>query len=137
MIYFVVIAAVLALSFAAFNFLTVKKMPEGTKEMQEIAESIRIGANAFIHYEYRIQYIVVAIVAVILAVVTTWHAAVALIIGSVMSGCAGFIGMKIATYANVRVANRARETEDIGETVKVAFRGGSVMGLCVGGFAPR
>ena len=135
MIYFVVIAAVLALSFAAFNFLTVKKMPEGTKEMQEIAESIRIGANAFIHYEYRIQYIVVAIVAVILAVVTTWHAAVALIIGSVMSGCAGFIGMKIATYANVRVANRARETEDIGETVKVAFRGGSVMGLCVGGFA--
>ena len=45
------------------------------------------------------------------------------------------IGMKIATYANVRVSNKARETEDIGETVKVAFRGGSVMGLCVGGFA--
>ena len=43
--------------------------------------------------------------------------------------------MKIATYANVRVANRARETSNIGETVKVAFRGGSVMGLCVGGFA--
>ena len=43
--------------------------------------------------------------------------------------------MKIATYANVRVANRARETENVGETVKVAFRGGSVMGLCVGGFA--
>ena len=45
------------------------------------------------------------------------------------------IGMKIATYANVRVSNKARETEDIGETVKVAFRGGFVMGLCVGGFA--
>ena len=50
MIYVVCIAAVLALSFAAFNFLTVKHMPEGTKEMQEIAEAIRIGANAFIHY---------------------------------------------------------------------------------------
>ena len=135
MIYVVCIAAVLALSFAAFNFLTVKHMPEGTKEMQEIAEAIRIGANAFIHYEYKILYMVVAVVAVLMAVVTTWHAAVALILGSVMSGCAGFVGMKIATYANVIVANRARETSNIGETVKVAFRGGSVMGLCVGGFA--
>lgn len=135
MIYLVVIAAGLALSFASFNFMTVKRMPEGTEKMQEIADAIRIGANAFIHYEYKILYLVVAIVAVLLSVITTWHAAVALIIGSVMSGCAGFVGMKIATYANVRVANRARETKDIGETVKVAFRGGSVMGLCVGGFA--
>ncbi len=135
MIYVVVIAAVLALSFAAFNFLTVKRMPEGTEKMQEIADAIRVGANAFIHYEYKILYIVVAIVAALLAVITTWHAAVALLIGSVMSGCAGFAGMKIATYANVRVANQARETKNIGETVKVAFRGGSVMGLCVGGFA--
>ena len=85
MIYVVCIAAVLALSFAAFNFLTVKHMPEGTKEMQEIAEAIRIGANAFIHYEYKILYMVVAVVAVLMAVVTTWHAAVALILGSVMS----------------------------------------------------
>lgn len=135
MIYVVVIAAVLALSFAAFNYMTIKKMPEGTEKMQEIAGAIRIGANAFINYEYRILYTVVAVVAVILTIVTTWHAAVALIIGSVMSGCAGFVGMKIATYSNVRVANRARETENIGETVKIAFRGGSVMGLCVGGFA--
>ena len=135
MIYLVVIAAGLALSFAAFNFMTVKRMPEGTEKMQEIAGAIRIGANAFIHYEYKILYLVVAMVAVLLSVITTWHAAVALLIGSVMSGCAGFVGMKIATYSNVRVANRARETKDIGETVKVAFRGGSVMGLCVGGFA--
>lgn len=135
MIYLVVIAAVLALCFAAFNFMTIKRMPEGTAEMQEIAEAIRIGANAFVNYEYRILYAVVAVVAVLMAVVTTWHAAVALLIGSVMSGCAGFVGMKIATYANVRVADRARETKSIGETVKVAFRGGSVMGLCVGGFA--
>lgn len=135
MIYIVIIAAVLALCFAAFNYMTVKRMPEGTEEMQEIAGAIRVGANAFINYEYKILYTVVAIVAVVLLVITTWHAAVALIIGSVMSGCAGFVGMKIATYANVRVSNRARETKDIGETVKVAFQGGSVMGLCVGGFA--
>ena len=135
MIYLVMIAAVLALSFAAFNFIIVKRMPEGNEKMQEIAAAIRVGANAFIHYEYKILYLVVAVVAVLLAVITTWHAAVALLVGSIMSGCAGFIGMKIATYANVRVANRAQQTRDIGETVKVAFRGGSVMGLCVGGFA--
>ena len=131
----VIFAAVLALAFAAFNFAKVKKMPEGTEQMSKIASAIRIGANAFINYEYKVLAIVIAIVAVVMAIVTTWHAAIALVIGSVMSGCAGMIGMKIATYANVRVANKARETEDIGETVKVAFRGGSVMGLCVGGFA--
>lgn len=135
MIYLVMIAAMLALGFAAFNFVTVKRMPEGTKEMAEIAGTIRIGANAFIQYEYKVLYTVIAVIAVLMAVITTWHAAAALLIGSVMSGSAGFIGMKIATYANVRVANRARETKDIGETVKVAFRGGSVMGLCVGGCA--
>ena len=135
MIYLVVIAAVLALSFAAFNYITVRRMPEGSETMQEIAAAIRVGANAFINYEYKVLYTVVAVVAVIMAVVTTWHAAVALILGAVMSGCAGFAGMKIATYANVRVANRAWQTKDIGKTVKVAFQGGSVMGLCVGGFA--
>lgn len=131
----VIFAAALALAFAAFNFAEVKKMPEGTEKMSEIASAIRVGANAFIGYEYKVLYSVVLVVAVVLAVVTTWHAALALILGSVMSGCAGTVGMKIATYANVRVSNKARETKDIGETVKVAFRGGSVMGLCVGGFA--
>ena len=64
----VVFAAALALAFAAFNFLIVKKMPEGTEEMSEIASAIRVGANAFIDYEYKVLYMVVAIVAVILAV---------------------------------------------------------------------
>jgi len=131
----VIFAAMLALSFAAFNFFGVKKMSEGTEKMSEIASAIRVGANAFINYEYKVLYTVVAIVAVIMAIVTTWHAAVALLVGAIMSGCAGMVGMKIATYANVRVSNKARETKDIGQTVKVAFRGGSVMGLCVGGFA--
>lgn len=63
-----------------------------------------------------------------------WQMAVAFIIGAIMSGLAGLVGMKIATYSNTRVTNRARETRDLGETLKVAYRGGSVMGLCVGGF---
>ncbi len=135
LIILVIFAALLALAFAAFNFFGVKKMSEGTEKMSEIASAIRVGANAFIRYEYKVLAIVVAIVAVIMAIVTTWHAAIALLIGSTMSACAGFVGMKIATYANVRVSNRARESRDIGQTVKVAFRGGSVMGLCVGGCA--
>ena len=130
-----VFAAGLALAYAAFNFFAVKKLPEGNERMQEIASAIRVGANAFLDYEYRVLYLVIVLVAVVLAVVTMWQAAAALLIGALMSGCAGLVGMKIATYANVRVSNRARETHNIGATVKVAFRGGSVMGLCVGGFA--
>ena len=135
MIVILVFAAGLALAYAAFNFFAVKKLPEGNERMQEIASAIRVGANAFLDYEYRVLYLVIVLVAVVLAVVTMWQAAVALLIGALMSGCAGLVGMKIATYANVRVSNRARETQNIGATVKVAFRGGSVMGLCVGGFA--
>ncbi len=131
----VLLAAILALAFAAFNYKTVKALQEGTPLMSEIAGAIRVGASAFIRYEYRVLYTVVAAVAVILALVTSWQSAAAFLIGSAMSGCAGFIGMKIATYANVRVSNTARETGSIGKTVKVAFRGGSVMGLSVGGFA--
>ncbi|MBR5470921.1 MAG: sodium-translocating pyrophosphatase [Oscillibacter sp.] len=131
----VIFAAALALSFAAFNYLGVRKLPEGSERMSEIASAIRVGANAFIEYEYKVLYSVIIVVAILLAIVTMWQAAIALLIGSVMSGCAGFVGMKIATYANVRVSNTANETRDIGKTVKVAFKGGSVMGLCVGGFA--
>ncbi len=135
LIFIVFFASTLAISFAVFNYTTIKKMNEGTPEMSEVASAIRIGSNTFMSYEYRILYIVIVLVALFLSIVTTWHAAVTLIIGAFMSGLAGIVGMKIATYANVRVANCARTTNSIGETVKVAFRGGSVMGLSVGGFA--
>lgn len=78
----VIIAALAALGFAAFNFFKVKKMDEGTSEMKEIASAIRVGANAFINYEYKILYLVVVIVAVVMAVITSWTSAAALIIGS-------------------------------------------------------
>ncbi|MGN0311168.1 MAG: sodium/proton-translocating pyrophosphatase, partial [Lachnospiraceae bacterium] len=130
----VIVAALAALAFAAFNFFTVKKMEEGTDKMSEIAEAIRMGANAFIVYEYKIIALVVVIIAVFF-VFMSWQSAICFVIGVCMSASAGWVGMKIATYANVRVSNKARVTKNIGETLKVAFRGGSVMGLCVGGFA--
>lgn len=131
----VLFASVLALSYAAFSFFKVKKLDEGTDRMKEIAAAIRTGANAFINYEMKIIVIVALIIAALMALLISWQAGVAFIIGATMSECAGFIGMKIATYANVRVANRARESKNLGSTLKVAFRGGSVMGLCVAGFA--
>lgn len=138
----VIIAALAALGYAACNYRGVKKLEEGTERMSEIAAAIREGANAFINYEYKIIAIAVAIVAVVFGVIFSlqektfrWEPSVCFIIGTVMSGCAGYVGMKIATYANVRVSNTARKTKNIGSTLKVALKGGSVMGLCVGGFA--
>ena len=131
----VILAALLALGYAAYSFFFVKKMEEGTDRMKEIAAAIRLGANTFINYEYKIIAIIAAVIAVVLVILISWQAACAFLIGAIMSACAGYVGMKVATYANVRVTNKARETGKLGETLKVAFRGGSVMGLSVGGFA--
>ena len=131
----VMFAVVLALCYAAINFYLVRRLKEGNARMQEIASAIREGANAFLLYEYRIVACIAAGVAVLLALFIAWEAGVAFLLGALMSSAAGYVGMKIATYANVRVTHAADETRDVGKTLKVAFRGGSVMGLCVAGFA--
>lgn len=138
----VIVAALLALGYAAFNFIGVKNLDEGTDRMKGIAAAIRVGANAFITYEYKIIAVVVVIIAIAFAAIFTvqygefsWEPSVCFMIGVIMSASAGWVGMKIATYANVRVSNTARNTKNIGSTLKVALKGGSVMGLCVGGFA--
>ena len=131
----VMFAVVLALAYAAINFYLVKRLKEGNARMQEIAAAIREGANAFLLYEYRIVAIIAAAVAVLLALFIAWEAGVAFLLGALMSSAAGYVGMKIATYSNVRVTHTADETRDVGRTLQVAFRGGSVMGLCVAGFA--
>lgn len=138
----VIVAALLALGYAAFNFIGVKNLDEGTDRMKEISAAIRVGANAFITYEYKIIAVVVVIIAIAFAAIFTvqygefsWEPSVCFMIGVIMSASAGWVGMKIATYANVRVSNTARNTKNIGSTLKVALKGGSVMGLCVGGFA--
>ncbi len=129
------VAIILAISYAVFNFFCVKKLEEGTEKMGDIAGAIRIGANAFIKYEYKLVAIIGTVIAVLVLVVISWQAAIAFVIGAVMSASAGWVGMKIATYANVRVTNTARQSKDLGKTLKTAFKGGSVMGLCVAGFA--
>ena len=136
------IIGIIALLVAAGLAANVKKQSEGTDRMKEIAAAIRVGANAFITYEYKIIAVVVVIIAIAFAAIFTvqygefsWEPSVCFMIGVIMSASAGWVGMKIATYANVRVSNTARNTKNIGSTLKVALKGGSVMGLCVGGFA--
>jgi K(+)-stimulated pyrophosphate-energized sodium pump len=129
------IVPVFALFLARVNFKRVLKMPEGTKEMQEVAKAIRIGANTFINHEYKMIAIYVVFIGIGLSILIDWYVGIAFVSGALMSALAGMVGMKIATYANVRVANVAREERKIGKTLKTAFTGGSVMGLSVAGFA--
>lgn len=131
----VLFAALFALAYAALNFVLVRKLKEGNERMQEIAAAIREGANAFIRYEYKIVAIIGVCIGAVLGIVISWETMIAFLVGALMSSLAGLVGMKIATYANVRVTNAANETRNTGKTLKVAFRGGSVMGLCVAGFA--
>jgi K(+)-stimulated pyrophosphate-energized sodium pump len=131
----VVIAVIAALSFAAINFSRVKKLDTGTPLMQEIATAIQEGADTFIRHEYKTIFTLAIFITVILMILVSWYTGVAFILGAVMSASAGWFGMKIATLANVRVSNMARKTNSLGKTLKVAFQGGSVMGLSVGGFA--
>ena len=72
--------------------------------MQEIASAIRTGADAFIRYEYKVLLGICIVVAIVLAIVVSWQAGCCFVLGATMSGCAGWFGMKSATYSNVRVS---------------------------------
>lgn len=128
--------ALIAILFAVANFYSVKKKPEGTKQMAEIAMKIRNGAMAYLSRQYKtvaVFFAVLFIVFVIMAAVgaMSWFAPFAFVTGGFFSALAGFVGMKIATYANSRTANGARESLNRG--LKIAFSSGSVMGLTVVG----
>lgn len=135
MIVLVFVAVVFALALAAYNFNAVSKMDAGTPLMKEIASAIQEGANAFINHEYKVIARIAVVIAIFLSVIIDWYVGIVFLLGATMSGLAGFIGMRIATISNVRVSNKARETKSLGKTLKVAYQGGSVMGLSVGGFA--
>ncbi len=123
----------MAIAYVAFNYRRIRKMPEGTQEMAEMAGIIRSGANTFMKTEYRTIIIVVILLAAIFSLFVEATSGITFIFGALMSSCACVVGMRSATYANVRTANKARESLSIGETVKVALCGGSISGLCVQG----
>ena len=122
---------VIAMVYVFWNYSRIKNMPEGTAEMSELAGIIRSGAETFLKTEFKYIGIVLAVVAVIFCMVIEKTSGISFLIGGAMSSFVCILGMKSATYANVRTSNKARESLSIGETVKVALCGGSISGLSV------
>lgn len=134
--YFALIASALALLLAYYFAKTVLKADEGTDLMKEIGQAIREGAMAFLRREYQWVSAFVVVMFVLLLVVPIEgrpSASFAYLMGAVLSSIAGFIGMRIATAANTRTANAARE--GAAKALPLAFKGGAVMGFTVAGLA--
>ena len=123
-----------AMVYVMFNYVAIKRMPEGTDRMIKMSKIIRDGSNVFIKKEFTTIAIIVAIIAVLFSLFIEKWSGVTYIVGAVMSSIVCILGMKSATYANVRTANTARETKNVGKTVKTALKGGSISGLSVQAF---
>ena len=125
--------AVVALLFAFYKIAFVSKQDAGTERMKEIAAAINDGAKAFLFAEYKILAIFVAVLFVAIGLgLGSWITALCFLFGALFSIFAGYIGMNVATKANVRTANAAR-TSGMNKALSIAFSGGSVMGMCVVG----
>lgn len=134
--YVIPVAGVAGLLYTFWKSGWVAKQDEGTDKMKKIAGHIAEGAMAFLRAEYKILAIFVVAVAILLAVTaddsnSSPLVGLSFIVGAFCSGLAGYIGMKVATKANVRTANAARTS--LGKALEIAFAGGSVMGMGVVG----
>ena len=126
-------AAVIALLFAVYLANKVSRQSVGTDRMKEISGAIAEGARAFLTAEYKILIIFVAVLFVLIGIgIGSWVTAVCFVIGALFSTIAGYCGMTVATKANVRTANAARES-GMNKALSIAFSGGAVMGMCVAG----
>ena len=126
-------AAVIALLFAVYLANKVSRQSVGTDRMKEISGAIAEGARAFLTAEYKILVIFVAVLFVLIGVgIGSWGTAVCFVVGALFSTIAGYCGMTVATKANVRTANAARES-GMNKALSIAFSGGAVMGMCVAG----
>ena len=128
---------ILALLFVWLKNIWVSKQAVGGEKMARIAKNIADGAMSFLKAEYKVLAVFVLAVAILLyfkgesETGSNGMVAISFIVGAICSGLAGFIGMRVATKANVRTTNAARES--LGKALEVAFAGGSVMGLGVVG----
>ena len=124
-------AGVLALLFAVGLVFRVVKADQGNSAMQEIAKAIQEGSQAFLRREYSFLAIFVVIVTLVLIFVIDWRTAVAYVVGAIVSASTGYLGMAVATRANVRTA--AAAMVGLNPALRVAFSSGAVMGLMVVG----
>ena len=134
---FVIGAGVLAMIYSFWKTSWIEAQDEGTDRMKSIGASIADGAMAFLKTEYRVLAIFVLAIAILLGVVNRGRAdssaliSLSFVVGALASGLAGYLGMKVATKANNRTTNAARNS--LASALNVAFTGGSVMGLSVVG----
>jgi K(+)-stimulated pyrophosphate-energized sodium pump len=128
------IAGVLGLAIAAMLYFRVRALPEGNETMQRIAGYIREGSMAFLTAEYKVLAVYAAVVFVAIAGALSPMAGAWFLVGAFLSLLAGFIGMKAATYGNVRTA-QAAATGSKADALLTALDGGAVMGLCVAGLS--
>lgn len=134
-IYLIALAIVLlAIIYLLLNYFSIKKMDEGTDEMVEMSAIIREGASTFLKTEFKVIFIVLLVMAIIFSLFVEKTSGITFLLGGLMSSIVCILGMRSATYANVRTSNMARKTLSIGQTVKVALKGGSISGLAVQGF---
>ncbi|QZY57321.1 sodium-translocating pyrophosphatase [Crassaminicella profunda] len=126
------IIGVVALIFAYTLSAKINKVAVGTDRMKEISTYIHEGAMAFLTREYRILVPFAVIICIVVGVAISWKSAICFIIGAFFSALAGFFGMQVATKANVRTANAAKEG-GMTKALSVAFNGGAVMGMAVVG----
>lgn len=131
--YAVPVVSVLALLFAGYLAVKVAKQEEGTEKMKEIASAISEGARAFLTAEYKILIVFVIVLFLLIGFgIGNWVTAICFVVGALFSTLAGYFGMNVATKANVRTANAARES-GMNKALSIAFSGGAVMGMCVAG----
>ena len=134
---FVIGAGVLAMIYSFWKTSWIEAQDEGTDRMKSIGASIADGAMAFLKTEYRVLAIFVLAIAILLGVANRGRAdssaliSLSFVVGALASGLAGYLGMKVATKANNRTTNAARNS--LASALNVAFTGGSVMGLSVVG----
>ncbi|HPH31153.1 MAG TPA: sodium-translocating pyrophosphatase [Chitinophagaceae bacterium] len=139
LIYLVPVMGLIGLLYTLIKFNWVSKQDAGNDRMKEIANYIAVGAMAFLKAEWKILGYFVVIVGILLAIMAQanphshWLISVAFVVGAVFSATAGYIGMKVATRANVRTAQAARTS--LSKALNVSFTGGAVMGLGVSGLA--
>jgi len=120
-----------ALLLAYYFYYWVQKQPAGTERMREIASAIHEGASAFLKREYLTLVYFIIVMAAVIAIFINPYSAIAYVMGSVSSIFAGWFGMQAATRANVRTTEAAKKGQS--QALRVAFTGGSVMGLAVAG----
>ena len=135
-LYFIPSAGILALLFVYLKNNWVASKEVGSEKMERIAKNIADGAMAFLRAEYKILSVFVIFTAILLGFKgvsegTSYLVGVSFVVGALCSGLAGFIGMKVATKANVRTTNAAQHS--LGKALEIAFSGGAVMGLGVVG----